>query len=253
MGCGSSSLGTVDVENPQVSEEDGDFKKKRVLEWLESANASNDEQHDTPSALKPMVPLDRNVSVLTQDEEKKFKIQSRLQRIPIDASELQGNDTNGQGEADEMVDEEECMSEASLGESEKGSRTGEKKHRRRSSSSEINSARKILYMKVDSRPSLQHAFFEFDKNNDKLISFHEFQERCNAYGINLDRHDLKQIFRSLDTNEDGFIQRDEFMKGFSTTKVRTILGLPAKQDADDIMHYSKEGIKAKRIGWNHTE
>ena len=106
MGCGSSSLGTVDVEHPQVSEEDGDFKKKRVLEWLESANASNDEPHDTPSTPKTMVPLDRNVSVLTQEEEKKFKIQSRLQRIPTDASDPQGNDTNGQGEADEMVDEE---------------------------------------------------------------------------------------------------------------------------------------------------
>eukprot|EP00960_Hanusia_phi_P034892 751347-Hanusia_phi.AAC.1 len=273
MGCGSSSFGTVDVEQPQAAEDD-DFKKQRVLEWLESMNTSHEEQVDHSSTSTPGVELHSDASVLTQDEEAKFNIQSRIQHIPIYPADNLKNDMNehDQTETGHMLDEE-STSEASLGDSEKGSHTKEKKQKRSSSSSgacrvtlprkpglsftEIQNAKKILYMKVGSKPSLQAMLSQSNQTDSPYL----LPERCSAFGINLERHDLKKVDDSsmaqlgnlghahadfpIAGHQRGrdllLKKREEFMKGFSTSKIRKILGLPAKQDANDIMNYSTEG------------
>ena len=71
-------------------------------------------------------------------------------------------------------------------------------------------------------------YAEFDKDQDGLLSFSEFQLICRALFRNergkvytLQEYQLQDIFRIFDTNNDGFIDKKEFKVQYKVIFIKT--------------------------------
>eukprot|EP00802_Teleaulax_amphioxeia_P017042 Tamp_17184.p1 GENE.Tamp_17184~~Tamp_17184.p1 ORF type:complete len:345 (-),score=77.01 Tamp_17184:374-1333(-) len=94
----------------------------------------------------------------------------------------------------------------------------------------LRKALKRLHEKIMGKPSIQHAFYDFDMNHDNKISLDEFLEACSSMQTDLPKAQLSEVFKSMDLNADGFISREEFVKAFEPK-----LELPKHPTADDLI------------------
>ena len=61
--------------------------------------------------------------------------------------------------------------------------------------------------------SIRREFMIADNDNSKRIDINAFKKFCKDYRINLDENDINLIFVELDTNKDGTLNYQEFVKG----------------------------------------
>jgi len=104
----------------------------------------------------------------------------------------------------------------------------------------LRKALKRLHESIMGKPSIQHAFYDFDKNHDNQISLDEFLEQCNTLQTKLPQNQLSEVFKAMDADADGFISRDEFLKAFEPQ-----VELKAHPTADDMIQAAR---RKKRDG-----
>lgn len=61
--------------------------------------------------------------------------------------------------------------------------------------------------------SLGRLFRIVDDNNSKSIDLSEFSKVCNEYRLGFGPQDVKNLFNSFDSNRNGEIDYDEFLRG----------------------------------------
>jgi len=57
----------------------------------------------------------------------------------------------------------------------------------------LRKALKRLHESIMGKPSIQHAFYDFDKNHDNQISLDEFLEQCNTLQTKLPQNQLSEV------------------------------------------------------------
>jgi Ca2+-binding EF-hand superfamily protein len=51
-----------------------------------------------------------------------------------------------------------------------------------------------------------------DDDGSKKLSMDEFQKGINEYGLNFSKADIAELFRTFDTDQNGSIDFDEFLR-----------------------------------------
>lgn len=107
--------------------------------------------------------------------------------------------------------------------------------KRQLSSGTLRTALKTLHQKITGKPSLNHAFYDFDQNNDNKISIDEFLEGCSNMKTDLTKEQLSEVFKAMDVNADGFVSREEFGRAFEARQAKS-----QHPTADEMMERARQ-------------
>jgi len=72
-------------------------------------------------------------------------------------------------------------------------------------------------LKEDEIENLKNIFISLDKNGDGVLSFDEIKEGLSK--LNLSANELEEIFKSVDTDKNGFINYSEFLASTIDKKI----------------------------------
>jgi calmodulin len=70
------------------------------------------------------------------------------------------------------------------------------------------------YFRRQSKPDLEAAFKKYDADGNGFLSMDEIQNIMSNMGRHMTRNEIKSMIQSLDSNNDGKLSFDEFVKMF---------------------------------------